>query len=406
MVPAYRESATALENLARLPAARGRTLVILVLNRPDSDPDHSANAALRAAVAGLPSSGRKPLRQLNAAVDLYLHDLDATTGPLPAAQGVGLARKVGFDIAFKWMAEGAIDSRWICSGDADARLPVDYFARLAGAAPEAVAAVYPFWHRRGTDPECNIATALYELRLHHYVLGLEYAGSPYACHSLGSCLAVTAAGYAQVRGFPRRSGGEDFYLLNKLAKIAPIARLPGECIQLDSRQSRRVPFGTGPAVTRIMDSPAPHHAPLFYHPTCFEALRCLLATAPELGTTEQQYTGDALAARLQARGLAPELGRACATTLQTMGVEAALAHCRRQGKTPGQFMRQFHQWFDGFRTLKFIHGLRAAGWPDQSLAALGELQPCFWPARCGVNIDALRRDTVSHWGWAAPAVGT
>ena len=41
------------------------------------------------------------------------------------------------------------------------------------------------------------------------MLGLEFAASPYAWHSLGSCLAVTPEAYAAVRGFPKRAGGEE-----------------------------------------------------------------------------------------------------------------------------------------------------------------------------------------------------
>ncbi len=127
--------------------------------------------------------------------------------------------------------------------------------------------------RRVDDESCNLATALYELRLHHYVRGLEYAGSPYAFHTLGSCLAVSFEGYAQVRGFPKRSGGEDFHLLNKLAKTGPVIRLAGDCIELASRHSQRAPFGTGAAVARISNAGMPLTLPLFYHPACFAALR-------------------------------------------------------------------------------------------------------------------------------------
>ncbi len=51
VIPAYRESAALLERLARLPEGHGRTLVTLVLNRPDSDTDPLANAGLRDALA-------------------------------------------------------------------------------------------------------------------------------------------------------------------------------------------------------------------------------------------------------------------------------------------------------------------------------------------------------------------
>lgn len=401
VIPAYREDPALARRLRDIPAGAGRALVLLVLNRPDSDPDRQANAGLRAAVAGLPDGSCPGTRGLNRHTDLYLCDIDAWSGPIPAARGVGLARKIGCDTAFKWMCEGAISGRWICSTDADARLPPDYFHKLEDVPATAGAATYPFWHAPGGDTSCDQATALYELRLHHYILGLEYAGSPYARHTLGSCLAVSFDGYARVRGFPKRSGGEDFYLLNKLAKTAPAARLEGQCIQLESRQSRRVPFGTGPAVTRIMDSPLASAEPLFYHPACFVALRCLLAAAPALA--EEAAGGAGLAGQLHSQGLSPQLSLASAGILEDMGIVAALAHCRRQGKAPGQFMRQFQQWFDGFRTLKFIHGIRAAGWPDQSLAALENLQPRLWPgAQRAGKIDDLRRALLRHWGWTVP----
>ena len=398
VVPAYREAARWLERLQALPQNAGNTLVILVLNRPDSDPDDNANRALRQAIGGLAGSG-PGLKVLNPGAELYLHDIDLVSGPIPKAQGVGLARKIGCDIAFKWQCEGAIDSHWICSTDADARLPPDYFLRLGRAPAHAAAAVYPFWHTPATDPACNLATALYELRLHHYVLGLEYADSPYACHTLGSCLAVTFDAYAQVRGMPRRAGAEDFYLLNKLAKVAPVTRLAGECIALASRESARVPFGTGPAVAKISAALHPHELPLFDNPACFAALRSLLCALPALHRTA---VPDLTGALLET-GLEPALAHTASAVLDRMGITQALAHCRRQGKTPAQFERHFHQWFDAFRSLKFSHGLRDAGWPLRSFAQLAAAPPAFWPAATA-DPDQLRSTIARRWGWTPTAV--
>jgi hypothetical protein len=366
VIPAYRESVELLDRLTFLPTGAGRALVILVLNRPDSDQDSMANSAVRNRLASMYPNDRGPLLNLGGQVDLFVHDIDTLSGPVPASQGVGLARKIGCDIAFKWICEGAIATRWICSTDADATLPRDYFDKLDTVPAGAAAACYPFRHVAGNDEACDAATSLYELRLHHHVLGLEYAGSPYAFHTLGSCLAVTVDAYAAVRGFPKRAGGEDFYLLNKLAKTGPVIRLTGECIELESRRSSRVPFGTGPAVARISAAQDPAALPLFYHPACYEALRGVLEAAPLL---QQSALAD-LPDLLIAAGIAPPLAQASFTSLQQMGLAAALDHCRRQGRSPDQFLRQFHQWFDGFRTLKFIHAIRDAGWPPRSLAGL------------------------------------
>jgi hypothetical protein len=400
VIPAYRESPELLKNLMRLPAGKGQTLVVLVLNRPATDSDESANSAIREAINNLDSSLRSPLtRTISNHTDLFLYDADALHGPLPSAEAVGLARKIGCDIALNWMHAGAISGDWICSSDADALLPPDYFEQLENTTSDAVALTFPFRHMPGPDETCNQATALYELRLHHYVLGLEYAGSPYAHHSLGSCLAVKAQPYAQVRGFPRRAGGEDFYLLNKLAKVGDIGQPGGDCIELQSRHSHRAPFGTGPAVAKIAAAADPQALPLFYHPQCFHALRALLLALPDLYQDEESD----LCALLCERGLTEQLALASTQALKSMGLEQALQHCRRQGKSSQQFLRQFHQWFDAFRSLKFIHAVRDAGWPEQALVALQTLGPQIWPVQAGTpwSVEDLRRAVWRQKHWRA-----
>jgi len=397
VIPAYRESPDLLQALTRVPAAAARTLVIVVLNRPDSDADPTANGPLRSAIAASSTvdSGRGiETVPLNPHTELYPRDLEARRGPLPAARGVGLARKAGCDFALSGIAAGAIAGQWICSTDADAELPPDYFAPLPALPGAATAAVFPFRHVPADDPALTEATLLYELRLHHYLLGLDYAGSPYAFQTLGSCLAVRATAYAHVRGFPRRSGGEDFHLLDKLAKLGDVVRLRGGCVRLRSRSSRRVPFGTGPSVTAIRAAPAPRDLPLFYHPAVFEALRALLSALPSLHSP-----GAALEPALVAHGLPAALADSAAATLRAQGVEQALAHCRRQGRCAGQFQRHFHQWFGALRTLRFCHGVRDRGWPPQSLAALEQCAPRLWPCAESPGAGALRDAIAAHWGW-------
>lgn len=395
VIPAYREPPSLLRDLGRLPPGAGKLLVILVLNRPDSDPDTGANTALRNALKTLDGGGAA--RPVNHCTDLYLYDMEATGKLTPASQGVGLARKTGCDVALKWIHEGAISGDWIGSTDADALLPADYWGKLQGLPTATSAAVFPFHHVPGPDASCNEATMLYELRLHHYVLGLEFADSPYAYHTLGSCLAVRAESYARVRGFPKRAGGEDFYLLSKLAKTGPIARLAGPCIHLQSRYSERVPFGTGPAVAAISRESSPQAMPLFYHPGCFLALRAVLQSIP---SAWQARNPDSWEQQLKAV-LPPQLARAAIATLAALGIEKALQHCRSHGKSPEQFQRQFHQWFDAFRTLKFIHGMRDSGWPEQALHALTAIEPDLWPQSGPAANTAVQLcdRTLRHWGW-------
>ncbi len=380
IIPAYKESSDLLKNLRRMPAGTGRTLIILVLNRPDTDCDPQANAELRIAVqnASLPQVQRCSVTvlSLNKHTDLYLHDIEVLCGPTPAALGVGLARKSGCDLALQWMVAGGISGQWLCCTDADASAPQDYFEQLDSAPLDAVAAIFRFQHMPGESLACNTATELYELRLHHYVLGLGYSGSPYAYHTLGSCIAIRAVAYAQVRGFPKRAGAEDFYMLNKLAKVGPISSLAGQYIQLQSRHSTRIPFGTGPAVEAIIAAGRPDGAQIFDHPRCFEALRAFLASLPELA----QNPDAALSQIFIRQGLHATVAEQSDAALQTLGIRSGLAHCERQSGSSAQFQRQFHQWFDAFRTLKFIHLMRDAGWEKQSLTQLDSLRPNFWPS--------------------------
>lgn len=389
VIPVYRESPALLESLTQLQCDGESVLVVLVLNRPDSDPDVNANRELREAPQLF---GDNPA-QLTNSVAVYLLDLETLNGPTPQSQGVGLARKVGCDLAIKWMAQGAIESDWIYCSDADAQLPSEYFQYNPPA--NATAMSLPFTHVFAGKETGYAATALYELRLHHYVLGLEYAGSPYAFHTLGSSLAVKAQSYMQVRGFPKRSGAEDFYLLNKLAKLGPIARPDGPCIKLQARHSDRVPFGTGPAVNEISAADSPQALALFYHPESFAALKALLLAVTGL----ESATNSQLAGKLIELGLEPGLAKACNTSLANLGLEKALEHCRAHSSDTSSYLRHFHQWFDGFRTLKFIHALRDSGYPNCSFDALKKSPPAFWPQGNHQEVEQWREAICQHWGW-------
>lgn len=168
MLPAYRESPSLLERMAAYLPPQEQVLVVLVLNRPSIEPDGTANQPLRGAIHAL-----KPYAETEHLFDfgnhaLYCLDLEDQLGPTPADMGVGLARKHGCDLALAWQLAGSIDSPWIAQTDADATLPADYFSRLNQAA--GTAQTFPFFHRPGGDKAIDVATRLYELKLHDYVL--------------------------------------------------------------------------------------------------------------------------------------------------------------------------------------------------------------------------------------------
>jgi hypothetical protein len=388
----YAEAIAFLDNLLALQQSAMSVLIIVVINRPDSDPDTTVNQQLRSSLSALPLQARLQhgceIRTAAAGLDLLIVDIETRRGPSPRKQGVGLARKSGCDLALHWHTAGSILSPWLYSSDADAQWPDDYFARIPGAGLSRGAVTFPFFHAATQDaresPDSEAACLLYELRLHHYVLGLAYAGSPYAFHTLGSCLAIHAHDYAAVRGFPRRAGGEDFYLLNKVAKLGGVQALDGKAIRLSARASTRVPFGTGPAVGALLaelesaNATDPiswqlRDAPLFYNPACFAALKAVLtectALAGELASTMDR-------ARMTA-SLPEDLVSPTLTALAELGLEDALAHCHRQSQDASTYLQHLYQWLDGFRTLKFVHAIRAAGFADLSLHSLTSAEPNF-----------------------------
>ncbi len=196
--------------------------------------------------------------------------------------GVGLARKIGSDIACQLIVENGIGEPWVFCSDADVTFSPDYFNATKQASNNTAAIVLAFEHKGEARPELRAPQALYDLHLNYYVAGLQWALSPYAYHSLGSTQIISAAHYAKVRGFPKKNAGEDFYLLNKLCKTGRILQPESPRLLIETRLSTRTPFGTGRGVQKILGLDNALDEYLFYHPEIFTVLRVLLAGFPTL----------------------------------------------------------------------------------------------------------------------------
>src|SRR5690606_38208576 len=141
--------------------------------------------------------------------DLLVVDRVSEGRTLAHGEGVGTARRAGADLALGLYALGGVKRAWIHNTDADVRLPRDYFENLPKDG-KVVASLAPFGHTEVVGDEAlNLATLRYELHLRWYVQGLRHAGSSRAHHSVGSTISVRPQAYAAVRGFPRRTAGED-----------------------------------------------------------------------------------------------------------------------------------------------------------------------------------------------------
>jgi hypothetical protein len=355
---------------ARLLARVRRTdvLSIITVNAPD-DADPAAlvrTRALLGALADLP--------------DLLV--IDRVSEPVPRRQGVGLARKLAGDLACALIERGDVACPLIFMTDADATLPADYFDAGAAAAGTGTL-VYPYRHR-AADPAWQQRADLYELHLRHYVRGITRAGSAYAYQTLGSTIAMHAGSYAAVRGVPRRNAAEDFYLLNKAAKVAPVISLATPVIELSGRPSNRVPFGTGPALRAM---PADPEAFASYPPAAFDSLAGVLIGLQHWALSEGPLDLDA------------ESG----TAVATLGWNPY--RLVRQHPPGTKRLRAVLEWFDGFRTMRFIR-LRQAQLPPAPLLATLRTELAMPEAAPAALLEALRSADTGRISGVAPALET
>lgn len=368
VIPAYKESEVFYQRLAASLLKQHAVLLVLVINQPDSlTSTVNSNTCLWRKLIDCTverqSRGHLQLRHIPRTTSaLLLIDRFSANLQIPEKQGVGLARKIGADIALSLIDKGNITHPWIYTSDADAHLPSNYFTALNNdisirGQTQSSAAIYPFEHHCDDTP-VGQATRLYEQRMHQYVDGLHSASSPYAFQTIGSAIAISATHYAQVRGFPKRSGGEDFYLLNKLAKTGRINNLQEPVIIIEARQSDRVPFGTGPAISKLLLERNLNEVKIFYHPQIFFELKAWLGVMP----TSQTNNLDDL--NLSTIGLA---------ALEAIDAIKGIKAARKIATSAQSYSKQMNTWFDAFKTLKFIHHLQENDYPSISASDLKRL---------------------------------
>ena len=345
VIPALAESETlfaTLRSLAGNPAELvSRFLVLVVVNNREdaSQTDKADNRkTLELLAGGVPSLQ---------ALRLVWVDAASAGCELPAKKGgVGLARKIGFDLALP-LLDFTGPAPILVALDGDTLVQPDYLSALVKhfRSTSAGGAVLAFRHQTGQTPQESQAIRCYELFLRAYVLGLSKAGSPYAFHTIGSAMACTAAAYVGMGGMNTRMAAEDFYFLQHLKKTSGIASVAGTLVHPSARASHRVPFGTGKSISRLLADG--ERAVLFYQAECFAILKdWLTLVAHRLDTCGQNI-------QIQAEEISPELGK----YLRQAGFAAAWEKLRKNSRDQASLLTAFHSWFDGLRTLRLIHHL-------------------------------------------------
>lgn len=382
VIPSLAEAANLPQTLASLATNPAelleRFLILVVVNQRADAPDRDT-ADNRDTLESLP--GWKQQYGLD---NLFWVDAASPGRELPHKQGVGLARKIGLDLALPLLHYRDGDPLLICL-DADTLVQPDYLPAITRhfAVSAAGGASIAYCHRPAADSAGQSAIDRYELFLRAYVLGLELAGSPYAFHTVGSAMACRASAYVASGGMNRRLAGEDFYFLQQLHKTSGVESLTGTVVYPSPRSSHRVPFGTGRSVGDMLSDG--EQRLLFYQPVVFSIVGEWLASVRD------NVAADAGLLLERAAAISPVLH----DVLEQAGFRDAWGNLKKHTREGEKLMTAFHGWFDAFRIMRLIHELSDRAFPriepEAAVAPLLERVGQIAPDSVSGQLALLRR---------------
>jgi len=394
VIPAYAEKEMLFSTLSSLaqnhPSSLEYSLILCVINNKSDTPSEQVSnnqttieyldALVRKKDLGKFKSDQKVYPQLLKIADtqLKLSYIDASSKgcEIPKSDGgVGMARKVGMDMGLRLLRKSCSEKKLIISLDADTLVQTNYLAEIKNYFTSKIkTAIVAYEHQMPDNYEGQAAICCYEIFLRYWVLGLKYAKSPWAFHSIGSTIVTSTDSYLKVRGMNRREAGEDFYFLNKLAKIGSIDYIRNTCVFPSARSSSRVPFGTGKAVERFLSDRKKEY--LLYDPRIF----IIISQWLEFMNTAFLIREDEIL--IQANRINPALK----LFLEDSRFADAWSKIRRNAKEEKTRRHHFHDWFDGFKTFKLIKYLTKTVYPQIDMfEALAEILTLLGISRSKIN---------------------
>jgi len=329
------------------------TIVLFVINNPvsaDSDvkSDNLKSIEFLQGIINKKNTDVLSSVIINSGITIGLVDASTKGKELPDnIGGVGMARKIGMDLALSIFDYDSPAKKILICTDADCTFEENYLSELVSNfnKKNQSAAVVNFKHDISGEGENTKAIICYEYYLRYYVFGLKYSGSPFAFHTIGSTMSCDFESYIKVEGMNKRKAAEDFYFLEKLAKQFKVEKICSTTVYPSDRGSWRVPFGTGQRVNRFLSKTQNEY--LLYNPQNFELLK---------KWNEAFYKNSDLISYYldSAETIHPEIHR----FLIKQEFDRAFSKILNQSASEQQLNKQKKSWFNGFMTLKFIHHLR------------------------------------------------
>ncbi|MCK6603631.1 MAG: hypothetical protein L6Q59_01935 [Ignavibacteriaceae bacterium] len=355
VIPVYNESRylpRLLDSIASLDKIRSSdTALIFVVNNPDTAPPEILH------------DNRQSFSLLSGyRCDSEVFIIDAfLQGRAPEGKnaGVGLARKIGLDAALSLLDYENKKQPFLVCLDGDCTVNRGYLTALHDHYDSGIhdAGVCSYSHIVTGDEENLEAILAYEFYLRYYSLGLWYAGSPLCYHSIGSTMTFTPELYIKCEGMNKRKAGEDFYFLEKAAKHTRIPVVYDAVVYPSSRESERVPFGTGRRIIRHNRNEI--NSNMLYDFTTFEIIK-------KWQNVTQNFTLSDDPESVFQSALSIHTG--LYEFLNQNGFFEVINKIRKNSKTDLQLKKQVSGWMDSFRMLKLIHYIRDHHLPEKPVS--------------------------------------
>lgn len=260
--------------------------------------------------------------------------------------GVGLARKIGMEWAVRGFLQSTNSNGVIISLDADCTVSDNYLQliehQFTTYSPNCC--VLNFKHRTN-DNNSALQNAIdqYEAYIWYFRNALKAIDFPFYYHTIGSAFAVLADAYVRVGGIGRQQGGEDFYFLQKMFFLGKTTELMKAFVYPEARFSDRIPFGTGPALEKIL---ATDDGLLrVYSAEAFEALKEFFVLRIKFYKQPQEVVFV----------LVEKLHVSIQHFLKENNLLAAIADCNENSATANTFEKRFFHHFDAFTIIKYLN---------------------------------------------------
>ena len=171
---------------------------------------------------------------------------------------------------------------------------------------------------------------------------LKDAGSPYNYVAMGSTIVCTVEAYTAVGGMPRKKATEDFYFLQELSKFCGVHTIPNILVHPSPRPMSRVYLGTGFRMAQAQQGFKIRN--LYYSKYAFTLLKQWIT----LGTAGWEMSLVEILKKTESKN------KNLKKFLLKESIENIWGNLQLSSPSKNHFIKQFHRWFDGLKTIRFL----------------------------------------------------